>query len=123
MRPFRFIPLLLPALVAFACARAPLPAEKGEDKPEAKADARAKAADAPKAEGGAKADGKPAAGAATESLGRNMVNLIDKGITTDFAVKPKGKERNDKWSAALGTVSYGGPVIAGGKVYVGTNNA
>ena len=29
---------------------------------------------------------------------------------------------NVKWTATLGSQSYGGPVIAGGKVYVGTNN-
>ena len=26
------------------------------------------------------------------------------------------------WKAALGNKAYGGPIIAGGKVYVGTNN-
>lgn len=31
--------------------------------------------------------------------------------------------KNIKWVAPLGTYSYGGPVIAGGRVYVGTNNA
>jgi len=29
---------------------------------------------------------------------------------------------NVKWVAALGSYSYGGPVVAGGKVFVGTNN-
>ncbi len=29
---------------------------------------------------------------------------------------------NVKWVAALGSQSYGGPIVAGGKVYVGTNN-
>src|ERR1700687_3264363 len=29
---------------------------------------------------------------------------------------------NVKWTADLGSQSYGGPVVAGGKVYVGTNN-
>jgi outer membrane protein assembly factor BamB len=53
---------------------------------------------------------------------RNLVNLVDKGILSDFAVRPKGKERNIKWAAALGTHSYGGPVIAGGRIFVGTNN-
>ena len=31
--------------------------------------------------------------------------------------------RNVKWSASLGSYSYAGPVIADGRVYVGTNNA
>jgi outer membrane protein assembly factor BamB len=30
---------------------------------------------------------------------------------------------NVRWVAELGSYSYGGPVVAGGKVYVGTNNA
>ncbi len=30
---------------------------------------------------------------------------------------------NVRWSAAVGSVSYAGPVVAGGKVFVGTNNA
>ena len=30
--------------------------------------------------------------------------------------------RNVKWTAALGSQSYGNPVVANGKVYVGTNN-
>jgi outer membrane protein assembly factor BamB len=30
---------------------------------------------------------------------------------------------NVRWSAQLGTYAYGGPVVAGGRVFVGTNNA
>ena len=30
--------------------------------------------------------------------------------------------QNIKWSAALGSETYGNPVVANGKVYVGTNN-
>jgi outer membrane protein assembly factor BamB len=56
------------------------------------------------------------------SPSRNMVNLVDKDIPIDFAVRPKGKEKNVKWVAALGSMAYGGPVIAGGQIYVGTNN-
>ncbi|MFM7152365.1 MAG: PQQ-binding-like beta-propeller repeat protein, partial [Gemmataceae bacterium] len=56
------------------------------------------------------------------TVSRNLVNLVAKGITDDFAVKPKGKEKNLKWVAALGTKAYGGPIIAGGRVFVGTNN-
>ncbi len=56
------------------------------------------------------------------SLSRNMVNLVDKNVPTDWCVE-EGKLRNVKWVANLGSMSYGGPVVAGGKVYVGTNNA
>ena len=51
---------------------------------------------------------------------RNMVNLTDKNIP----VKPDPND--DKallWKAELGSLSYGGPTIAGGKVFVGTNNS
>jgi hypothetical protein len=30
---------------------------------------------------------------------------------------------NIRWRAELGSTSYGNPVVAGGKVYVGTNNS
>jgi outer membrane protein assembly factor BamB len=53
---------------------------------------------------------------------RNMANVVDKSIATDWSVE-EGKQKNIKWSASLGTYSYGGPVVAGGKVFVGTNNA
>lgn len=53
---------------------------------------------------------------------RNMANLLDKNIATDWSVE-EGKTQNIKWSAELGTKTYGSPVVAGGKVYVGTNNA
>jgi outer membrane protein assembly factor BamB len=33
-----------------------------------------------------------------------------------------GTKKNVKWVAALGSQTYGNPVVAGGKVYVGTNN-
>ena len=35
----------------------------------------------------------------------------------------KDTAKNIKWAAKLGSQSYGNPVVAGGKVYVGTNNA
>src|SRR5262249_29977347 len=53
---------------------------------------------------------------------RNMVNPLDKGILTDWNVE-EGKFQNVKWAVKLGNKAYGGPVIAGGRVYVGTNNA
>ena len=52
---------------------------------------------------------------------RNMVNMVEMNIPTEWSVK-KGQEKNLKWTAQLGKVSYGGPVVAGGKVYVCTNN-
>jgi outer membrane protein assembly factor BamB len=49
---------------------------------------------------------------------RNMVSLM-KGIPTSWDV---AKKINVKWVAALGSQSYGNPVVAGGRVFVGTNN-
>jgi len=59
------------------------------------------------------------------SVQRNLVNLTEKGIATDWAVPvniKKDKGRNIKWWVQLGTKAYGGPIIADGKVFVGTNN-
>ncbi len=52
---------------------------------------------------------------------RNMVNLFDKNIPTTWSLKT-GAESNVKWSAPLGSKAYGGPVVSGGKIFVGTNN-
>lgn len=62
---------------------------------------------------------------------RNMVSP-EKGIITDFDpgkyVSPDSEEidikttRNVKWVVKLGSQSYGNPTVAGGKVFVGTNN-
>jgi outer membrane protein assembly factor BamB len=52
---------------------------------------------------------------------RNMVNLVGKNVATEWNVEP-GKQKNIKWVANLGSKAYGGPVIAGGRVFVGTNN-
>lgn len=61
-------------------------------------------------------------GHANPSILRNLTNIVEKGIPTDFSIK-KGAEKNVKWSAQLGQqYAYGGPVVAGGKVFVGTNN-
>ena len=49
---------------------------------------------------------------------RNMVSPL-KGMPSQWDVKT-GK--NVKWVAALGSQSYGNPVVAGGVVLVGTNN-
>jgi outer membrane protein assembly factor BamB len=49
---------------------------------------------------------------------RNMVSAM-KGLPTEWDVKTK---KNIKWVADLGSQSYGNPVVAGGMVFVGTNN-
>src|SRR5687768_18611677 len=49
---------------------------------------------------------------------RNMVSNM-KGIPTSWDVKTK---KNVKWVAALGSQTYGNVVVAGGMVFVGTNN-
>ena len=49
---------------------------------------------------------------------RNMVSAM-KGLPTEWDIKTK---KNIKWSAELGSQSYGNPVVAEGVVLVGTNN-
>jgi outer membrane protein assembly factor BamB len=49
---------------------------------------------------------------------RNMVSS-EKGLPTKF---DPDAGVNVKWVADLGSQSYGGPLVAGGKVYIGTNN-
>jgi outer membrane protein assembly factor BamB len=49
---------------------------------------------------------------------RNMVSSM-KGLPTTWDVKTK---KNVKWVAELGSQTYGNPVVAGGMVFVGTNN-
>ena len=48
---------------------------------------------------------------------RNMIS--NQRVVTSWDVKT-GK--NVKWVARLGSQSYGNPVVADGRVYVGTNN-
>jgi outer membrane protein assembly factor BamB len=50
---------------------------------------------------------------------RNMVNLVDKDILRAFDAE-KGLPL--RWKAELGSRSYAQPVVAGGRVFVGTNN-
>ena len=52
------------------------------------------------------------------SPSRNMVSSAT-GLPSSW--DPSGGE-NIKWKQQLGSQSYGGPVLAGGVVYVGTNN-
>jgi outer membrane protein assembly factor BamB len=49
---------------------------------------------------------------------RNMVSAM-KGLPAEWDIKTK---KNVKWVADLGSQSYGNPVVAGGLVFVGTNN-
>lgn len=49
---------------------------------------------------------------------RNFVNLKEK-IADSFDIE---SGENIRWSVDLGTKAYGGPTIAGGRVFVGTNN-
>ena len=49
---------------------------------------------------------------------RNMVSdMHGAPVTWDIQTK-----KNVRWMAALGSQAYGNPVVAGGKVFVGTNN-
>jgi outer membrane protein assembly factor BamB len=52
---------------------------------------------------------------------RNLANTVDKGILDDWGIK-EGAEKNVKWVARLGHPAYGGPTIAGGRIFVGTSN-
>jgi len=49
---------------------------------------------------------------------RNMISNM-KGLPTTWDIATK---KNVKWVAALGSQSYGNPVVSGGMVFVGTNN-
>jgi len=50
---------------------------------------------------------------------RNLVNTAEKNIPSQWDVETG---ENVKWIAQLGSQSYGNPVVARGKVLVGTNN-
>src|ERR1700741_1580284 len=49
---------------------------------------------------------------------RNLVSNM-KNVPSEWDVKTK---KNIKWVAELGSQSYGNPVVAKGRVFVGTNN-
>jgi len=49
---------------------------------------------------------------------RNMVSDM-RGLPVSWDIQTK---KNVRWMATLGSQSYGNPVVAGGKVFVGTNN-
>ena len=50
---------------------------------------------------------------------RNMVNTVEKNIPSSWDIKTG---HNIKWTAKLGSQTYGNIVVAGGKVFIGTNN-
>lgn len=52
---------------------------------------------------------------------RNMANSVDKNIPSEWSTEA-GKEKNIKWVASVGSKAWGGVVVAGGKILVGTNN-
>jgi outer membrane protein assembly factor BamB len=57
-----------------------------------------------------------------DTPGRNLVNLVERDIPTSWSITP-GAEKNIKWSVKLGSkAGYGGPVVLGSKLFIGTNN-
>ena len=69
--------------------------------------------------GGAPADPPQAAAPSSwpmfgGTLQRNLVNLTDRNIPTEFSVE-EGKFQNIKWAVDLGSKAYGGPIIAGAR--------
>jgi outer membrane protein assembly factor BamB len=55
------------------------------------------------------------------NMHRNMVDTRSKGLPVDWSIKKTGA-KNILWRAELGSTTYGGVVVSGGKVFVGTNN-
>src|ERR1043165_8539059 len=53
------------------------------------------------------------------SPSRNMANTTAKGLPVEWDVN---KKKGIKWVADLGSKAYGGPTVAGGRVFIGTNN-
>src|ERR1041385_450473 len=53
-----------------------------------------------------------------QAWSRNMVSA-EKGLPDSFDLKTG---RNIKWTAQLGTETHSTPLVAGGRVYIGTNN-
>ncbi len=58
------------------------------------------------------------------TLQRNMVSDA-KGLPVQFDPSPSADPKTSgvKWSVKLGSHTYGNPVVSGGKIFVGTNNA
>lgn len=113
-------------------------AEPKMETPEAKPDAApakeepAAAPVAPAAPAAVEPKATPKAAVAGKSSGdwsmwggspsRNMVNTST-GINLDFEpAEDPADGKNVLWTAPLGSQTYGNPIVAGGKVFVGTNN-
>ncbi|HEY7330604.1 MAG TPA: PQQ-binding-like beta-propeller repeat protein [Gemmataceae bacterium] len=54
------------------------------------------------------------------SVQRNLAAPEETGLPNSWTAQ-EGKGKNVKWSAKLGSKALGGPIVAGGKVFVGTN--
>ena len=52
---------------------------------------------------------------------RNHVAPFERNLPATWDVDPKNR-KNIKWVANLGSKSHGGPIVADGRVIVGTNN-
>src|SRR5205807_3514577 len=52
---------------------------------------------------------------------RNFANTAEKNIADVWSVK-KNREQNVKWKVRLGGNAFGGPVVAAGRIFIGTNN-
>jgi outer membrane protein assembly factor BamB len=82
---------------------------------------------APKANPAPRADAQTPAGARSwpmfgGTVGRNMVAEAETGLAGTWSIK-KGKQKNIKWSAKLGGVALGGPIVSGGRIFMGTNRS
>jgi outer membrane protein assembly factor BamB len=55
------------------------------------------------------------------SPARNMANTQAKGLPAEWSTD-ENDLKNVKWVADLGSKAYGGPIVAGGRVFIGTNN-
>src|SRR5262245_17989905 len=58
---------------------------------------------------------------------RNFVDTVNTAISHEFPKSPDDDKvrvlgARVKWKEMLGSRAYGGPIVAGGKVFVGTNN-
>ena len=55
------------------------------------------------------------------TVSRNFANTVAKNVPDHWSVQ-KNKEKEVIWKAVLGGNAFGGPVVAGGRVFIGTNN-
>src|SRR5262249_44587077 len=56
------------------------------------------------------------------SPSRNLVSLSAKSLPETWATRAGDSPGNVLWSTRLGTRTFGSPVIAAGKIFIGTNN-